>query len=103
MKDLKQEIETTIKTGKVFFGAKEVIWALLNGNPKFIILSANCPNNILDKVKYYALLSKTPFLILEKNSQDLGIICGKSFSVSSLAIMDEGESSILGLKKKKKE
>ena len=95
MKDIKKELEIATKTGKVLFGAKNVKQMFLNGNPKLVFMSKNCPNEVLDEILYYGKLAKIPCVTLDKSSEELGSLCGKPFSVSSLCILDEGESAIL--------
>lgn len=103
MKNLKKELGVAIKTGKVLLGSKEVIRALFNGKLKLIIFSKNCPEKIFEKIRYYSILSQTSFLKVNENSQELGAMCGKPFSVSTLGIVEEGESSILDIGSKKKD
>lgn len=98
--NLRTELEKAEKTGKVVLGAKNVRHAFLNGNPKLVLISKNCPNEIFDEFLYYGKLSNVPCLVLDKNSEELGALCGRPFSVSSLCILDEGESSILEIVKK---
>lgn len=95
MKDIKKDIGSVIKTGKVCIGSKGVISNLLTGNPKLILISSNCPNDIRERIVYYSQLSNTHYYITKDNSMELGSVCGKPFSVSALGIMDAGESNIL--------
>jgi large subunit ribosomal protein L30e len=95
MKDLKDRINSVMKTGKVVIGSKRVIKNLLVGNPKLIILSSNCPADVRGEVFYYSRLSKVPYGIGKEDSIELGSICGKPFPVSAIGILDEGESDIL--------
>jgi len=102
MKNIKKELETAIKTGKVIFGSKKVVWTFLNGNPKLVLVSKNCPFKILDEIRYYAKIAKIPCITLNETSYELGSLCGKPFQISSLCIIDEGESSILDIVKVRK-
>jgi len=95
MKDFKKEINKVVKTGKITIGAKSVSGALLNGNPRLIVISSNCPNHIREEIIYYCRLSDTPYKVLMNDSLELGSVCRKHFPVSVLGIMDEGESGIL--------
>ncbi len=99
MKDIKKELEIAIKTGKVVFGAKNVKQLFLNGSPKLVFISKNCPNEVLDEIGYYGKLANVPCVTLDKSSDELGSLSGKPFSVSSLCILDEGESAILDFAK----
>ncbi|RLI91110.1 MAG: 50S ribosomal protein L30e [Candidatus Altiarchaeales archaeon] len=95
VRDLRDDISSVMKTGKVVIGSNRVIRTLLIGNPKLIILSSNCPDSIREEIVYYSRLSKIPYSIIKDDSTELGSICGKPFSVSAIGIVDEGESDIL--------
>ncbi len=95
MRDLKDRINSVMKTGKVIIGSKKAIKTLLVGNLKLIILSSNCPYDVQEEITYYARLSKTPSEVAQEDSLELGSICGKPFPVSAIGIVDEGESDIL--------
>ena len=86
-----------VKTGKVVIGSKQVVHVLLNENPKLILLSSNCKPNIRDRITYYAHLAKVPCHTVNFTGIELGSICGKPFTISSLAILNPGDSNILDL------
>lgn len=95
MKDVRSDLGTILKTGKVSTGTKNVLSALLTGNPKLVFISGNCPNDVKERVVYYSRLSNTPYHITEESSVELGSICGKPFPVCALSVMDAGESDII--------
>lgn len=95
MKDIRSDLGLVIKTGKVVVGTKNVLSALLTGNPKLVFISGNCPNDVKERVIYYSRLSNTPYHITEENSVELGSICGKPFPVCTLTVIDAGESDIV--------
>lgn len=97
MKDLKKEINDVMKTGKITIGAKSVSRALLNSNPRLILVSSNCPNNVREDIVYYSKLSNVPYKMLPNDGLELGSMCGRPFPVSTLGIIDEGESGILDM------
>ncbi|HDN82898.1 MAG TPA: 50S ribosomal protein L30e [Candidatus Altiarchaeales archaeon] len=92
--DIKASIQRIVKKGKVLFGSKETIESLLIGNPKYIILSNSCPREKRDRIIYYSRLAKVPYKILDINSKELGILCGKPFPVASMAILDSAGVSL---------
>jgi large subunit ribosomal protein L30e len=61
------------------------------------ILASNCPSATRDEIDRYGKLSNIPVLHHQKDSRDLGILCGKPFPVSTLVINDPGDSKILDL------
>ncbi|MCD6563232.1 MAG: 50S ribosomal protein L30e [Thermoproteales archaeon] len=99
MVDFVRELQTSIKSGKVILGSKEVIKALLNGKPKMIIVAANAPRNVRSDIEHFSKFANIPVYVFPGTSWDLGAICNKPFMVSSIAIVDPGESNILDLVK----
>lgn len=79
-------------SGKVFFGVGQSKKAVQEGKAKLVILADNCPDDFLryqEKVRIY---------IYKGNNMSLGSACGKPFSVSALAIIEEGESEVLQIR-----
>ncbi len=95
MKALKTEINDAMKTGKIVIGAKSVSRALLNSNPRLILVSSNCPDRIKEEIIYYSRLSKVPYKMLPNDSLELGSMCGRPFPILTLGVINEGESGIL--------
>lgn len=102
MVDFVRELQTTLKSGKVIIGSKRTLKALLNGKPKLIILAANAPEDIKKDIETYSKIASVPVYIFQGTSWDLGAICNKPFMVSTIAIIDPGESSILDIVKSDK-
>lgn len=94
--DLKTSLSVCVKTGKTYSGTKETIRALLMGNPKKIIISKDCKDK--DRIEYYCKLSGTDYMIVNLSSLTLGEYCGKPFPISSLTIINPGNSNILDIK-----
>jgi len=103
MIDVNKAISTTVKTGKVVFGANNAVKSAKMGRAKLILVASNCPRNIMDDITYYANLSGVSVVIYKGSSIDLGVVCGKPFMVSALTIREPGDSDILKLSEKAKE
>ncbi len=97
MSDVNKVIATTVKTGKVLFGTKNAIRNAKTGRSKLVIVASNCPDKIRGDVEYYCRLSKIPIIIYDGTSIDLGAVCGKPFTVSTLTVRETGDSDILKL------
>jgi len=97
MIDLDKAIATTVKTGRVMFGANNAIKSAKLGRAKLILVASNCPRNIMADIAYYANLSGVTVIIYKGSSIDLGMTCGKPFTVSALTIREPGDSDILKL------
>lgn len=102
MIDVNKAIATTVKTGKVLFGANNVMKSVKTGRAKLVLLAANCPKRIREDVEYYSELSAVPVIIYNGTSIDLGAACGKPFIVSALTVREPGDSDILKLAKTRK-
>ncbi|MFQ6074431.1 MAG: 50S ribosomal protein L30e, partial [Candidatus Bathyarchaeia archaeon] len=99
MIDIDKAIATTVKTGKVLFGASNALKSVKTGRAKLIILAANCPKRVREDIGFYSKLSAIPVIIYNGTSIDLGAACGKPFMVSTLIVRDPGDSDILKLTK----
>jgi len=94
--DLKTALSLCVKTGKIYLGKKETMRVLLMGNPKKVIISNNCKDK--NKIEYYCKLSGTNYMLTNLSSLTLGEYCGKPFPISSLTIINPGDSNILDIK-----
>ncbi len=98
MIDVNKAIATTVKTGKILFGAKNAINIAKTGKAKLIIVASNCPPRSRRDIEHYCKLSNVPAVIYKGSSTDLGAVCGKPFMISALTIREPGDSDILKLR-----
>jgi large subunit ribosomal protein L30e len=75
-------------------GSNEAQKAINAGSAKLIILSSNCPE---DSVKM-AKESEAAVHSFNGNNAVLGAACGRPFPVSTVTIIDGGNSDVLTLK-----
>ncbi|MHC1600216.1 MAG: 50S ribosomal protein L30e [Candidatus Methanospirareceae archaeon] len=99
LSDVNRELQKVLSKGKVLIGLKETIKALKSKEAKIIIHASNCP----DKIKRVFADDDTggngDLTIYEypANSIELGLACGKPYSIASLCVTDTGDSEILRL------
>jgi large subunit ribosomal protein L30e len=95
--DENKEINVAVKTGKVLVGANSVLSELATGSVKLIILANNAPKKVTDRLNNlnYSLPAQVPIYITNNSSLDLGAVCGKPYWISTLAIVEPGDSSIM--------
>jgi len=98
MIDINKAIATTVRTGKVLFGASYAVKNAKIGKAKLFIVAANCPTNVREDIEYYCKFSGIPVIFYDGTSIDLGAACGKPFMVSALTIKELGDSDILKLR-----
>ncbi|MEW6222433.1 MAG: 50S ribosomal protein L30e [Candidatus Hadarchaeota archaeon] len=93
--DVSKEIGQAISTGEVAVGIKKSTKALKRGSAKLVIFGSNCPENALADIRHYAKIAGVPVHAFSGDSGELGLACGKPFTVNAIAIIDPGSSSIL--------
>lgn len=103
MIDVNKAIATTVKTGKVLFGANKAVESVKLGRAKLIVLASNCPRDIVAGIMYFSRFSNVPVVIYKGTSIDLGAACGKPFMVSALTVREPGDSDILKLGEERRE
>lgn len=95
--DIEYEIKRAMTTGKVAIGLKKTKKYLNQNLVKFVIYSNNSPyNDIAEKYN-------VPAYRFNGSNIVLGVVCGKPFGVSTLCIIEPGESEILRIEKMLKE
>jgi large subunit ribosomal protein L30e len=84
-------IKQAVDTGDVVIGTRRSEKAVRKKTAKMLVIASNCPEfdwlkDIAVKVHGY-----------KGTSLDLGAACGKPYSVSMLAVLSPGESTIMSL------
>jgi len=95
--NIDHELRMALNTGKVHLGTKVAMRELRRGRAKIAILSSNCPDRTKESIMTNGQLSDIPVLEHQKDSIDLGVLCGKPYPVSVIVINDTGDSKILDL------
>jgi large subunit ribosomal protein L30e len=73
---------------------KETMKQLKKKKVKLIIISRNCPEKELEEMKAF----KVPVYTFKGTNAELGAASGKPFSISTIGVMEAGNSDILALK-----
>ncbi len=92
MIDLGRALKSAITTGKVVFGEEQSVKMVKSGEAKLVIVAKNCKNDYLVSKEH-----GVPVYRYDGTNMELGALCGKPFSVSSIAVIDKGASNILSL------
>lgn len=91
MQDIVGPLRQAIESGRVVLGVRECRKALKRKEAKLIIIASNCPDG------YLRSQEEVPVREFPGSNVELGAACGKPFSVSAVAVLDAGKSSILNL------
>ncbi|MCS7128704.1 MAG: 50S ribosomal protein L30e [Sulfolobales archaeon] len=97
--DVVRALQTAIKTGNIVIGSRRTIELVKHGRAKLVIVASNAPPEVRRDIEYYAKLSGVTVYIYPGTNMDLGAACGKPFSITSLTIIDPGQSNIVELVK----
>ncbi len=93
--DLSRQLKTAANTGRLLYGQRQTLDACASGEARLVIVAANCPQTYLDD-----LTAKHPEVAVHRTmtvNRDLGVAVGKPFSVSTICVVDAGDSELLGL------
>ncbi|EDW27469.1 GL20290 [Drosophila persimilis] len=96
MKGIHESIVVAVKSGEFFLGIRQTLRTLNRGEAKLVVIASNIPTIMRIKLEQSAAIAKVRIQNYGGTNKELGIACGKSFRVSSLAITDAGDSDILG-------
>ena len=99
MVDIDKILKNVVNKGKVNIGAKQTKTAISRGSAKLVVIANNCPYS--SEISKLVKEKKVPIYNYNLSSVDLGYTCGKNFPVSVFAVLDEGESNIMQLVKKR--
>lgn len=92
--DINREIRVAVNTGEVSFGVKEAKDNVDEDDAKLLIVANNCPEEDFMGNEY----EDVPIYHYNGINKDLGSAAGKPFAISTIAVMDSGDSNILSLK-----
>lgn len=101
MMDVQKAIRMAVDTGEVLLGKNEVQRSLHNGTSKLVVLARNIPVDLKISIEKKARLAGIAYYEFEGSSSDLGSLCGKPYPISAMSIINEGDSDILSLGKKR--
>ncbi len=95
MVDVNRVLKDSVKKGTVKIGERETKKAIVAGDAKLVVIANNCTYK--EDIEALASENKIPIYHYKSNSVDLGNTCGKSYNISSFAIIDEGASNVMSL------
>ncbi len=81
------EIKKLLETEKIVIGADRVEKLLRQGKISKVFVTLNCKESIRDDIESYARISKTEFVQLEIENDEMGIACKKPFSISVVGVV----------------
>ena len=83
------KVRKELETEKIVIGAERVGKLLKQGKIKKVMITSNCREDVKEGIESYAKISKTEFVQLEIENDELGIACKKPFSISVVGVVKE--------------
>ncbi len=99
MVDVNKALKDVSKKGTILLGEKQTKSAIQKGTAKLVVMANNCPS--AKTITSLTNDKKVPLFTYAFTGVELGYSCGKNYAVSCFAVLDEGESNILQLVKKR--
>ncbi len=93
--DISRQIKQGISTGKLVFGQRETLAACARGDARLVLIAANCPEEHVETMS--SSHPNTPVHRLNMVNRELGSACAKPFSISSVCVIDAGQSDLMTL------
>ncbi len=97
--DFDDSLRQAMRTGRVELGLDTTIRSAMTGRARLIIVSDKVPPERLADLQHYTKLSGVPIVRFDGSGADLGRVCRKPFQVSSVAVIDPGDSNIMAAAK----
>lgn len=94
MIDLEREIGRAVETGNVVMGFRRTVKELKKGKVRLVIMASNSPEELKNRMRQI-----TEYVEFPGSNKDLGIVCRKPFSISTIGVIDPGTSNILSVRK----
>ncbi|GBC71085.1 hypothetical protein HRbin02_00863 [Candidatus Calditenuaceae archaeon HR02] len=94
--DVRKELGVIRLTGKYLIGFRQSYISVVRRSAKAVVLASNCPDDMRQKLELAAKISETPIIYSDLTAREIGQALGKPFSASTVAIIDPGNSSLLG-------
>ena len=82
--EILSQIKKLIENDKIILGSTVILKELKKGNIKKIYLSTNMLKSIKEDIEYYSKLSKVDVMQTKLSNEEFGIMCKKSFLISSI-------------------
>ena len=93
--DIARQLKQGINSGELVFGQRQTVSNCTKGGAKLVLVASNCPESFIDDLRNSH--PSVPIHQVTMVNRQLGAACGKPFPVSSLCVIDPGQSDLLQL------
>ncbi|MGB1559295.1 MAG: 50S ribosomal protein L30e [Candidatus Thalassarchaeaceae archaeon] len=93
--DIGRQLKQGINSGEIVFGQRQTTSQCTRGAAKLVLVASNCPESFIDHLRNSH--PSVPIHQVTMVNRQLGAACGKPFPVSSLCVIEPGQSDLLQL------
>jgi large subunit ribosomal protein L30e len=93
--DLSNDIRLAVDTGSVALGTNETENAISANRAKLVVVTSKGEVSSTSDVMHLCSIAGVKVVKFKGSSMELGTVCGKPYSISSLAVIEPGNSKIL--------
>ncbi len=95
MADLSNDIRLAVDSGKTAIGLNSVIDSIKGNEARLIIIASRNKKQNIGDITHMADIAGIKVIKFDGNPVELGAICGKPFPISTLSVIEPGNSNIL--------
>lgn len=82
-----EDLRKILKAGKAVLGTDRTLKALRKGELKQVFCASNVDTRVREDLEYYEKSLKISVSHLKMSNEELGVLCGKPFSVSVIGVL----------------
>jgi large subunit ribosomal protein L30e len=79
-------IQDALKAKKAILGYRQAIKFIKIDEPKLIVIAKNIPESMKKEIEHNTKVSNILLEVFGGNSKELGVVCGKPYPISAIAI-----------------
>jgi large subunit ribosomal protein L30e len=79
-------LRNAVNEKNIIIGSKQTIKNLKLKKVKLVFIANNCPENLKKDIDYYSKQTGIKVEMFEGTAKQMGVFCGKPFSIAVLAI-----------------
>ena len=83
------EVRVGLKSNKAILGSDVVLKSLKQGKVSKVLVSINCKEDLKKDLDYYKSINDFEIVNVKYDSEELGVICKKPFTVSIIGFLKE--------------
>ncbi len=88
-KDVQTILKEALAKDNTLIGSRSVVQAIKMKAPELVVLASNCPESVKRDINHCANISGIRVENFSGTAKQLGVFCGKPFSIASLAILQK--------------